>query len=222
MTICVSDDFENGFKYSIPFNGFFSCQQGNPLASKENLTRCQAGFSQHLATIVNDCEINYCARLKSSGITYIPIRSPPFSKKPSDENTTSFHMVSEDGQSWTQIYSVPDNFSGFNGTDETWILDTGDFLDIHDLLMNRQKSNGDTPKTTQSFGSTEQYKGGKKPTHGRHGHSEDISSEQILSIVGGSVGITLSFVIFVFFVFYIFHRSKKTSKTCDNYIKMKA
>jgi hypothetical protein len=39
LTICVSDDFENGFKYSIPFNGFFSCQQGNPLASKENLTQ---------------------------------------------------------------------------------------------------------------------------------------------------------------------------------------
>lgn len=224
LTVCVSDDFENGFKYSIPFNGFFSCEQGNPLASKENLTQCQAGFSQHLATIVNDCEINYCARLKPSGITYIPIRSPPFSKKPSDENTTSFHVVSEDGQSWIQIYSVPDNFSGFNGTDETWILDTGDFLDIHDLLMNRQKSNGDAPKTTQSFGSTEQYKGGKKPTHGRHGHSEDISSEQILSIVGGSIGITLSFVIFVFFVFYIFYQRKQrsTGKTCDNYIKMKA
>jgi hypothetical protein len=73
-------------------------------AHQYDWTQCQAGFSQHLATIVNDCEINYCARLKPSGITYIPIRSPPFSKKPSDENTTSFHVVSEDGQSWTEIY----------------------------------------------------------------------------------------------------------------------
>lgn len=34
MFICISDDFELGSTYSVPFAGFFSCSAGNPLASK--------------------------------------------------------------------------------------------------------------------------------------------------------------------------------------------
>ena len=32
MYICVSDDYELGYKYSMPFAGFFTCHHGNPLA----------------------------------------------------------------------------------------------------------------------------------------------------------------------------------------------
>lgn len=32
MRVCVSDDYELGFKSSVPFGGFFSCVFGNPLA----------------------------------------------------------------------------------------------------------------------------------------------------------------------------------------------
>lgn len=32
MRVCVSDDYELGFKSSVPFGGFFSCYFGNPLA----------------------------------------------------------------------------------------------------------------------------------------------------------------------------------------------
>lgn len=32
MRVCVSDDYELGFKSSVPFGGFFSCGFGNPLA----------------------------------------------------------------------------------------------------------------------------------------------------------------------------------------------
>ena len=28
LSICVSDDFENGFSNSLPFAGFFSCHSG--------------------------------------------------------------------------------------------------------------------------------------------------------------------------------------------------
>ena len=33
MHVCVSDDYELGYKGSVPFGGFFSCQHGNPFAA---------------------------------------------------------------------------------------------------------------------------------------------------------------------------------------------
>ena len=33
--VCISDDYELGSQYSIPFAGFFSCATGNPLALKK-------------------------------------------------------------------------------------------------------------------------------------------------------------------------------------------
>ena len=38
MYVCISDDNELGFRYSVPFGGFFSCQAGNPLTLRNNLT----------------------------------------------------------------------------------------------------------------------------------------------------------------------------------------
>lgn len=32
MYVCISDDYELGAQYSIPFGGFMSCTAGNPLA----------------------------------------------------------------------------------------------------------------------------------------------------------------------------------------------
>ena len=32
MYVCISDDYELGAQYSIPFGGFMSCSAGNPLA----------------------------------------------------------------------------------------------------------------------------------------------------------------------------------------------
>ncbi|XP_074650903.1 macrophage-expressed gene 1 protein-like [Tubulanus polymorphus] len=93
--VCVSDDYEFGFRYSVPFAGFFSCESGNPLtilehtgilqSSKQNTNqlhsllgylqknadpkswpkRCPIGFSQHLALISDGCEINFCAKANS-------------------------------------------------------------------------------------------------------------------------------------------------------------
>ncbi|CAC5379081.1 unnamed protein product [Mytilus coruscus] len=218
LKICVSEDIENGFQYSIPFGGFFSCQDDNSLAAKRNATHCQAGYSEHLATIVNECEINYCATQKSAATAYIPIRSPPFMRKPSGQNISSIHVISEDGQSWTQIYSVPEGFNGFNGTNTSWIVDSGDFLDNNELLMARQKANGDIPdKNSGLFRSTEtEERNGKE----KQNDSEQISTEQILGVVGGSVGITFSFVIFIGFFVYIL--SRKRGATTDNYTKTKA
>ena len=32
MFVCISDDYELGAKFSLPFGGFMSCSAGNPLA----------------------------------------------------------------------------------------------------------------------------------------------------------------------------------------------
>ena len=90
LLICVSGDYELGFRTSLPFAGMFSCKSGNPLAlsssSKVNTTEstnpvtiqhslmsylmeqgpsswprgCPPDFSHHLAVVDNGCEISYC------------------------------------------------------------------------------------------------------------------------------------------------------------------
>ena len=119
MHVCVSDDYELGYRYSVPFGGFFSCSTGNPLAlttrkspslaafdnttDKANGTsdgldmkrflfyqgpsswpkHCPAGYSQHLATVEQNCEILYCIKTNAlSEMDLVPIRRPPFSEAP--------------------------------------------------------------------------------------------------------------------------------------------
>ena len=41
MYVCVSDDQELGYRYSVPFGGFFSCDAGNPLALRHDITASQ-------------------------------------------------------------------------------------------------------------------------------------------------------------------------------------
>lgn len=82
----MSYDYEFGYKYSVPFGGFFSCNEGNPLAANRRLLTtaarfsCGDGYSQHVAAIDNDCLINYCVKANSfgSGQKDIPIVLPPF------------------------------------------------------------------------------------------------------------------------------------------------
>ena len=41
MYVCVSDDDELAYRYSVPFGGFFSCDAGNPLALRHDITASQ-------------------------------------------------------------------------------------------------------------------------------------------------------------------------------------
>ncbi|XP_033099784.1 macrophage-expressed gene 1 protein-like [Anneissia japonica] len=118
LFVCVSDDYELGYRYSLPFAGFFSCSAGNPLAlpgrkpsasdsiSKEPVNtlakffqeagptgwpqRCPTGYSQHLAAIDNDCRIDFC--IKANALSHLglpPIQRPPYTRKPGrNPNTT--------------------------------------------------------------------------------------------------------------------------------------
>jgi hypothetical protein len=112
MDVCISDDFEMGEAYSVPFGGFFSCMTGNPLAAdgvspvglNENKepapnslrafmevqsgpgnypSRCPEGYSQHLATNDLGCSIHYCVKTGAlSGPNIPPIKRPPFVSEP--------------------------------------------------------------------------------------------------------------------------------------------
>ena len=120
LHVCISDDYELGEQYSLPFAGFISCVAGNPLSvvdsgqgqrktkvkaaepgsgsgskSRGNLKqffkdqsdewpmRCPDGYSRHLATVDQGCQINYCVMTGSmSGPVVPPVKRPPFVPAP--------------------------------------------------------------------------------------------------------------------------------------------
>lgn len=128
MKVCVSDDYELGFEYAVPFGGFYSCRSGNPLMLGNNSEKllksgpslraylqksgaghwpkgCPSGYSQHLATVENSCEINYCVvadAFSPHGLP--PLRQPPYMDIPAEgfEDSLSY-SISEDGLTWDII-----------------------------------------------------------------------------------------------------------------------
>lgn len=54
IRVCTSDDYELDGKFAVPFGGFYSCQNGNPLTNRKK------SCPKSLATILYDCEIEYC------------------------------------------------------------------------------------------------------------------------------------------------------------------
>lgn len=130
MRVCVSDDYELGHYYSVPFSGLFSCEAGNPLAieddnstdttnlhsylnsasPKEWPRRCPSNYSMHLASVErHTCEINYCILAGSLSYKGLPaIRRPPFIEIP----TTAFddgyianktYVVGDDRKTWITV-----------------------------------------------------------------------------------------------------------------------
>lgn len=137
LVVCVSDDYELGYRYSLPFAGFFSCNSGNPLAFKEKSDllkssrqksmlheymsnsgveaypkNCPDGYSQHLAIKDNDCSIHYCVKSGALSGHGLPIvKRPPFMEAPRDGFTnienTAF-VISDDGKLWTSMEDASD------------------------------------------------------------------------------------------------------------------
>ncbi|KAK2902006.1 macrophage expressed 1, tandem duplicate 1 [Channa argus] len=104
QAICVSNDYETGTRYAVPFGGLFSCQSNNPLAG--NLRRCPPKFSQHLATVSDGCEILYCVQSGLfTGGQLLPIRLPPFTKPPlvSMQATNTVMVMTEGEKSWVRV-----------------------------------------------------------------------------------------------------------------------
>ena len=87
IRVCVSDDYERSYATSIPFAGFQSCQAGNPLAARQTSTswphECPVAYAQHLVSVENGCEINYCVKMGAfASQSAFPARLPPFHKPP--------------------------------------------------------------------------------------------------------------------------------------------
>ncbi|XP_058877768.1 macrophage-expressed gene 1 protein-like [Acipenser ruthenus] len=102
LRVCVSDDYEQAARNSVPFGGLFSCEVGNPL-SEGSRQSCPKGFSQHLAAISNGCQVLYCVRSgEFTGGQLLPVRLPPFIRKPlvSYGSTNTVIVMSEGEMSW--------------------------------------------------------------------------------------------------------------------------
>lgn len=130
LVICVSDDYELGFGYSLPFAGLYSCKSGNPLALRALTSsystgnqhslmsymleqgsaswprECPPGFSQHLAVVDNGCEINYCIKTGSLSPKGLPkVKRPPFMPLPHDTyglDEQAF-VFNDEGTVWTSM-----------------------------------------------------------------------------------------------------------------------
>ncbi|KAM9660472.1 macrophage-expressed gene 1 protein [Trichechus inunguis] len=118
LKVCASQDYELGYRFSVPFGGFFSCAVGNPLAdsviSRDSgapaVKKCPGGFSQHLALISDGCQVSYCVK---SGIftggSLPPVRLPPYTRPPlMSQTATNTVMVTnmETSNSWIKDYET--------------------------------------------------------------------------------------------------------------------
>ncbi|XP_015251027.1 PREDICTED: macrophage-expressed gene 1 protein [Cyprinodon variegatus] len=104
QVFCMSNDYETGTRYSVPFGGLFSCEAGNPLANNHN--RCPPKFSQHLATVSDGCEILYCVQSGLfTGGELLPIHLPPFRKTPlvSMQSTNTVMVMTEGEKNWVRV-----------------------------------------------------------------------------------------------------------------------
>ncbi|XP_046904438.1 macrophage-expressed gene 1 protein-like [Hypomesus transpacificus] len=104
LMICVSNDYETGSRFSVPFGGLFSCESTNPLAGGQS--RCPPQFSQHLATVSDGCQILYCVQSGLfTGGQLLPVRLPPFTRPPlvSMSATNTVAVMTEGGRAWVRV-----------------------------------------------------------------------------------------------------------------------
>uniref|UniRef100_A0A673IWN7 Macrophage-expressed gene 1 protein n=1 Tax=Sinocyclocheilus rhinocerous TaxID=307959 RepID=A0A673IWN7_9TELE len=102
--ICLSNDYETGTVFSVPFGGFFSCQSGNPLARDQY--RCPPQHSQHIAAISDGCQILYCVQSgEFTGGQLKPIRLPPFTRPPlvNMMATNTVAVMTEGDRAWLRV-----------------------------------------------------------------------------------------------------------------------
>lgn len=115
LSVCVSTEFELGFRYSIPFGGFETCISGNPL-SKNTFSEdpnswpheCPHGYTRYFGGVEHGCDINICVKTGTLKLnTYgslLPPRLPPFHvHRPKELNDTeSLTFLGSDGRVWTR------------------------------------------------------------------------------------------------------------------------
>lgn len=133
LSVCVSDDYNLGYEFAVPFAGFFSCDSGNPLkldsdeqehklqtsdqlmlktfilaAGPSHWPRgCPTGFSEHLAVVKDSCEIEFCIQSNALKQRILPVvKRPPFMQPPSvgfAGDEVAMYSVSNDGLQWNVV-----------------------------------------------------------------------------------------------------------------------
>ncbi|GAA6106003.1 macrophage-expressed gene 1 protein-like [Tachysurus ichikawai] len=104
IMICLSNDYEQATRFSVPFGGFFSCQSTNLLSGGQS--RCPPQFSQHLVAISDGCQVMYCVQSNIfTGGELLPIRLPPFTRPPviSMIATNTVAVMTQGDQAWVRI-----------------------------------------------------------------------------------------------------------------------
>ena len=114
IRLCVSDNYECAYARSVPFAGFQGCASGNPLASinaSDSPTtwphECPIGYAQHLVSVVDGCEINYCVQFGSFALkSLLPPHLPPFHKQPKHKlninSSDTMILVGVNGGLWAK------------------------------------------------------------------------------------------------------------------------
>ena len=143
IKVCVSDDYELGYEFSVPFAGFDSCLTGNPLAtSRSNRSGngttkwthgCPPGFTQHLVTVDEGCEISFCV-IANAFKTYTPLpaKLPPYRKRPqyATNATQTLVVFGVYGEIW------------YKDSDGQWVLDTSGQVNGQELLKQLESNGG--------------------------------------------------------------------------------
>ncbi len=126
--ICLSEDYELGHQFSLPFGGFFSCKGGNKLATSNGSAflnnprdwpmRCPGGFTQHLALTDKSCRVNFCVRAGTLlRATDLDIVLPPFEPSPGmRENSTMDMFEIVDPNRFPPAAAKSSPVGTFNGT----------------------------------------------------------------------------------------------------------
>ena len=199
MFICVSDDYELGFPFSVPFAGFESCTAGNPLAANNPSMAnpaswphdCPVGFTQHLVAVDENCEINFCIKAGSfNQLRTIPPRLPPYRKPKQNPNTTNtLVVIGIDGAIW------------YKTSDGDWIKEYGGVEDGKDWVTSELNLSPALPENETVFAGSP----------ASSSSSESLSSG---AVAGISITATLALcTIIAFAVFTGYSIKKKREKT---------
>ncbi|KAM8813940.1 macrophage-expressed gene 1 protein [Rhynchonycteris naso] len=118
LKVCASQDYELGYRFSVPFGGFFSCAVGNPLVDSAisrdlgtpALKKCPGGFSQHLALISDGCQVSYCVKSGLfTGGSLPPARLPPYTRPPLMSQAATNTVIvtnTETSSSWIKDFQT--------------------------------------------------------------------------------------------------------------------
>ena len=208
IQICVSNDYELGSSYAVPFAGFQSCITGNPLAasasSRQNSSSwphaCPQGYSQHLVAVDEGCEVNFCIK---AGVfnqyTPLPPHLPPFRKPKSQKPniTNTLIVVGKGGNLWSK------NSSGKWDKEKSNITSGMELMEV--LRKMHGISNMESTTTVDSSGLSS--------------NSTDSLSNVVVAIISVVTTFSLcTLIVVVVFAGWVISRKKKPKENHDSYI----